>query len=288
MVTSLPLLDCQRCGSRIPDSSEKCLTCGHYAGPPNVRAARRVEETSALNRRYVEAVARAKTNGTDRQLLKLEEAAKASFAVINVGLDFLFHFVTNDKLLYSTYSLATKGKIRKPALRSDEEDRLAVEAKLFGGYGDEMRYAALSADGSGVRSYGAFTLRLRDVTITDRATLLEENSFAFVEKHGVRLRQRPPVGYRATWEDRHKLVVAKLADRISPSTSEAELPKMMLRSEGDRATDDFVEVHIFGAFDINAVESVRGNSSPLSKDERALISIVKAHLQKLGKDWIEE
>jgi hypothetical protein len=281
-------LDCQKCGSRIPDSSEKCLTCGHYAGPPNVRAVRSNEETSALNQRYTEAVERAKLNGSYPLLLKLEESAKISFAVVNVSLDFLFYFVTNNKLLYSTYSLATKGQIRRQASRSDEEDRLAVEGKLFGGYGDEIRYGALSADGSGVNSYGSFTLRLRDVTIADRTTLLEDNSFDFVEKHGIRLRQRPPVGYRATWEDRHKLVVAKLADRISPSTPEAELPKMILRSEGDRATDDFVEVHIFGAFDINAVESVRGNSSRLSKDEQVMVSIIKAHLQKLGKDWIEE
>ena len=231
---------------------------------------------------------RAKANGSSQQLLWLEEAAKASFAVINVGLDFLFYFVTNDKLLYTTYSLATKGQSRKPASRSDDEDRLAVEGKLFGGYGDEIRYAALSADGSGVNSYGAFTLRLRDIAIADRATLLEDNSYDFVEKHEIRLRQRPPTGYRATWEDRHRLVVAKLADSISPSTSRAELPTILLRSEGDRATDDFVEVHIFGAFDINAVESVTGNSSHLLKEEQAMLSIIQARLQKLGKAWIEE
>lgn len=284
----MPLLDCQRCGSGIPDSVEKCPTCGHYAGPPNVRAALSADETSALNLRYDEAVERAKASGSYHQLLWLEEAGKASFAVVNVGLDFLFSFVTNDKLLYSTYSLATRSEIRKPASRSDEEDRLAVEAKLFGGYSDDIRYAALSADGSGVKSYGAFTLKLRDIAIADRATLLEDNSFDFVEKHGIRLRQRTPNGYRATWEERHKLVVAKLADRISPSTSRAELPKILLRSAGDRATDDFVEVHIFGAFDINAVESVTGNSSRLSKEEQAMLAVVKARLQKLGKAWIEE
>ena len=284
----MSLLNCQRCGLGVPDSVEKCPTCGHYAGPPNVRAARGADEVTALNRRYEEAVERSKAGGSYPQLIWLEEEAKASFAVVNVGLDFLFHFVTNDKQLYSTYSLATRGQIRKPASRSNEEDRLAVEAKLFGGYGDEIRYAALSADGSGVKSYGAFTLRLRDIAISDRATLLEVNSFDFVEKHGIGVRGRPPNGYRAAWEDRHRLVVAKLAGRISPSTSRAELPTMLLRSEGDRATDDFVEVHIFGTFDINAVESVTGDSSRLSKDEQAMLSIVKAQLLKLGKAWIEE
>jgi len=284
----LPLLDCQRCGSKIPESVEKCLTCGYYAGPPNVRAAKSDEETDALNARYVEAIEKAELYGSYPQLLKLAEAAKNSCAVVNADLDFLFSFVTNPKLLYSTYSLTTKGQIRKPASRGDEEDRLAVESKLFGGYAGEIRYAALSLDGSGLKSYGAFTLKLREIAIADRTTLLEINSFDFVERYGIQPRQSLPIGYRATWEDKHKLVGAKLSERISPSISEAEFPKILLRSEGDRATDDFIEAHIFGVFDINAVDSIRGNSSVGSKDAAALLSVIKGHLLKLGIAWIEE
>lgn len=284
----MSLLECPRCGSNISDSAEKCDTCGYYAGSPNVRVASSDEETNALNTRYAEAVERAKANDSYPQLLMLEEAAKKSCVVVNADLDFLHFFVTNPKSLYSTYSLATKGQIRKPASRSDEEDRLSIESKLFGGYGGEIRYGALSLDGSGLKSYGAFTLKLRDVAIADRTTLLEVNSFDFVERYGIRPRVKLPSGYRATWEDRHRLVVAKLADRISPGTSGSEFSTMLLRGEGDRATDDFIEAHIFGAFDINAVESVSGNSSTGPKDVRVLASIVKAHLQRLGKVWIEE
>lgn len=284
----MPLLECPRCGSKISDSAEKCETCGYYAGSPNVRAAKSDEETEALNTRYAEAVENAKANGSYSRLLLLEEAAKKSCVVVNADLDFLHFFVTNPKALYSTYSLATKGQIRKPASRRNEEDRLAIESKLFGGYAGEIRYGALSLDGSGLKSYGAYTLKLREVAIADRTTLLEVNSFDFVERHGIRPRVGLPSGYRATWEDRHRLVVAKLADRISAGASEAEFSTMLLRGEGDRATDDFIEAHIFGAFDINAVESVSGNSSTGPEDAQALASIVKAHLQRLGKTWIEE
>lgn len=52
------------------------------------------------------------------------------------------------------------------------------------------------------------------------------------------------------------------------------------KSFGDRATDDFIEVHICGTFDLNAVESVRGISRLKSRDDRDLLRITKRHLRE--------
>lgn len=279
---------CPKCASKIPHSYEKCPTCGYHVGPPNVRAVRNDEESAALDVRYREACNAARARGCQAQLEKLEQSLKESRAVVNVDLDFLHYFVTNRKALYASYSRTVEAGTRKPASQADDADRRSIEALLFPGYAGEIIYAALSLDGSGLKSYGGFALQLREVAIEDRATLLEENSFGFVERHGIRPRQELPWGYRTSWQNRHKLAVAKLAGRLSSGTTGAEFPTMLLRSEGRRETDDFVEVHVYGPFDINAVELVKGSSSTRSKDERALLGIVKAKLRNLGIKWVEE
>lgn len=142
--------------------------------------------------------------------------------------------------------MGVKGQLRKPAEFESDRHRLTVEGVMFGSYGENIRYAALSLDGAGLRSYGSYSLRFREVAINRRATLLEENSYVFVEKHGMTAGKEIPSGYRSTWEEREKLALAKLAQRITPASSEGDFPGILLFSEGDYKTDDFIEIHIYG------------------------------------------
>ena len=98
---------------------------------------------------------------------------------------------------------------------------------------------------------------------------------------------RPPPGYVAPWEGRNKLAVAKLADYITPQTVDAEFPQLLLASTGNRVTDEFIEVHICGTFDLNAIESVKGTSKLGSRDDRDLLRMIKQHLSRARKLWIE-
>ena len=133
---------------------------------------------------------------------------------------------------------------------------------LFGTYGEDIRFAALSINGLGLRSYGAYGLVLRDVAVAKRASLLEENAYNFVKRHHLDPSSPIPEGYRSSWDNRHELAIAKLADVIGPDTAAAAYAGILLANGIDRAADDFIEVHIFGPFNINAVESVSGNSAP--------------------------
>jgi hypothetical protein len=281
-------LVCVNCGSRVPDVEDKCLTCGEPAGAPNVRAAARKEERDALDARYHKAIEDSEQNGSLDRLRDFEEKVKASFTVVNVDVDFLYTFLTSKKGLYSTYGKQVEGQIRRPAEAEDDKHRGTVESMIFGSYARNIRYGALSMDGSGVSSYGALALRLREIAVSKRATTLEDNSYRFTEKHNVGPGKPFPLGYTATWDERHKLAVAKLAGRISSKTSEAEYPKILMYSQGERETDDFIEVHIYGPFDANAIESVQGKSSAKGKTETALIEDIKDFLGNSGKRWIEE
>lgn len=289
------MIICISCKSNIADNEEKCPTCGWNAGPPNVRTVSREEEREALEKRYNEAIQNAISKGAQHALESFDENMKRTCAVINMDIDFLHWFVTDDKLVYSTYDLSVDSEARKPATPKDDRHRKTVGAMLYGHKAKEIRYAALSLDGGGLTSYGPYTIRLREIAIMERATLLEDNSYQFISTHDIKPGGDIPPGYTATWKERHKLAVAKLADEIHSGTAEQEHPKILLSSEGNRGTDRFIEVHIYGGFDNNAIESVRGSSSVKAtsdrrkaKFNRAALSIIKDHLKKKGKAWVEE
>jgi hypothetical protein len=279
---------CGNCGSKLSDVGNECLTCGAPIGPPNVRAAERDEEKSALEARYRRIFEDPSTPTLRDRLTDFSEKMTATCAVFNVDIDFLYTFVTNEKTLYTTYRHAVRGQLRKPAKGEDDRRRMLVEGMIFGTYGEDIRYAALSLDGRGVKSYGDYSVRLREVTVSGRSTLLEDNSYVFVEKHPMQSGEGIPPGYRSTWRDREKLALAKLAQRILPTTTEADYPRLLLFSEGDYKTDDFIEVHIYGSFDAQAIESVTGNSPTGDDLKTAMVEVVKEHLKNAGKTWIEQ
>jgi hypothetical protein len=278
---------CPNCSNEIAVNLEKCPVCGHYAGALNVREAAQETEQRALETRYHDTQARADRAGSRHVLDLFDLAMRKTVAVINVDLRYLAAFLTNDNELYSNYSRAVGGQIRKPARPIDDKERLAVEGRLFGGYSREIRYAALSLDGRGLMSYGPYAMQLRDIALSDRATLLEENSYAFVSKHTVDLRRDLPAGHRAVWSNRHMLAVAKLGDRLTSGVAQRTFPAILLFSDGNRAHDQFIEVHIYGPFDNRAVEAITGSSRVKGRVEQAFVGIIKDILSASGRRWIE-
>jgi hypothetical protein len=282
---------CPNCGSPLVASEEKCPTCGDHVGFPNVRAASAPTERLALQQRYQAALERAELRDAKEAVADFRSAAESSIAVANCGLYLLRQLVTDENALYTNYYLGVLGEVRRAAERENDTQRRAVDALLFGGYADKIRFAALSLDAVGLKSYGkeglSYGLGLRDVAIAKRASLLEENEYNFAKRHSLDATSSLPAGYRSSWENRRELAVAKLADLIWPEISPAEYAGILLNSKGDRATDQFIEVHIFGTFNINAVSSVSGTSKPERPDDRAVVTVVRELLETQGKKWIE-
>ncbi len=65
-----------------------------------------------------------------------------------------------------------------------------------------------------------------------------------------------PAGYRATWEERSKLCVAKLGDKIDSHTSASDFPKLLLRQGPTPEEDEFVEVHVGGPVTVRTLDRV--------------------------------
>ncbi len=139
----------------------------------------------------------------------------------------------------------------------DPMRRIAEEA-LFPGYKEEIRFAALTLDDRGPPSYGSCFITLRTPMIAHRATVFEENNVLFFKQRDLPFSKLAdlPKGFRATWDDRGKLCLAKLGGALQPATTEADFPRLLLRPGKTTADDDFVEVHVWGPITIRTIEKI--------------------------------
>jgi hypothetical protein len=221
-------------------------------------------EKEALERRYQTALSAASSRGARANVERFGEASAGSKAVIARPERDLDRLAASDRELYSTYYKLLGAEVRLPDGNEwDRLRRLADEA-LFPGYREEIRFAALSLDGSGLSSYGDCYFVLRDEMIAHRASVYEENSARFLKRH----RYEPPPGHRATWVERGKLCVAKLGGSIGPTTSDAQFQGILMREGSTSGDDDFVEVHIWGSMNMRTVERVVTLASPRRKTFR--------------------
>ncbi len=230
---------CLTCGSPVIASEEKCPTCNSHVGFPNVRAANAASERAALEQRFKSALERAEFRGAAAAVASFQAAVETSSAVVNCGLHILRELAEDTNALYSNYYLAVRGEVRRAAQVENDTQRRAVGAILFGAYAENMRSAALSLDGIGLASYGSkgservgYGLTLRDVAIAKRASLLEENEYDFVKRYGLTPSSILPPGYRCSWENRHQLAIAKLADIIGSETIPADYARILTVEHG--------------------------------------------------------
>jgi hypothetical protein len=115
--------------------------------------------------------------------------------------------------------------------------------------------------------------------------VFEENSVIFFSKHFRRdLDDEPrlPRGYRATWGERGKLCVAKLAERIDAATSPGAYSGLLLRPGSTSEDGDFVEVHVWGPMTIRTVERVISNKPTRHTSRKIKNRATEQRLTKFG------
>ncbi len=145
---------------------------------------------------------------------------------------------------------------------------------MFPHYAKEIRFAALSLDGVGVTDYGSCSMVLRNLAISERATVFEENSLEFCRSRELGVGRSVPPGYRAVWEERDLLVCAKLVGRLSPSTTDDSFPGIL------KSGKDFVEVHIYGSLHRGSIERIVVKRSA-KREDGVLLSAIR---EIVGRD----
>lgn len=275
---------CSSCGAETNLAHEKCPACGQYLGAPNVRRASQPEMIAQLEQRYSEARERGQARGVGAQLDELEAAAARTSCVVSTSIEMLRNLLDRENALYSSYHLQVRAQVRQAASPQNDSMRGAIDASMYGEAGDQITYCALSLDGKGLPSYGKCFIRLRNVAVENRSTILEENSYRFLTERSLIGHPIPP-GFLARWSDRGKLAIAKLADSVTAITPPFDFAGMILHQGATREDDRFLEVHLFGPFNGDAIESASAIIKKKDKVEKALAAWIKEKLGATGKEW---
>lgn len=262
---------CEHCSADVADGVRYCPTCQHDLGAPNCRECGSESERAALASRASASRTKAGKRGCKKDCQCYESHVRSGSCVVVALPPIVARNLCDDpRHVYANYERQVGSGLRRPAPTDDDCRRAAVGFQLFGFYAKDIVYGALSLTGEGVPTYGCVYWRLREITISDRVTFLEKNSYAFVEEHRSALGNGIPAGHRAVWDNRHELAVAKLGHRLSSGQSLDDLQALLIESDGtDRGKDDFIEAHIFESFDVQAVESMKlAKTKHLSRTQR--------------------
>ena len=284
---------CDYCGHDYHFSKPLCPHCARPSNYPNVYAAQDGEEVAALRQRYHEAKRAARSRGEEtlRAVENFEDEISNSRAVIARPAGELQRLSTSDNEGYATYYKLTEAEVRFPSGDKWDTLRPLADVALFPHYKDKIRFAALTLDGAGLSSFGECFLVLRTEMIAHRTSVFDENSVLFFSKHfnpGVFFsnQSNPPTplprGHRATWDERGKLCVAKLAGRIDGAMTPGAYSGLLLRQGSTPEEDDFVEVHVWGPMTIRTVEQVFLDESTSRTARKIINRAIKQRLAKFG------
>jgi hypothetical protein len=270
-------MKCCNCNEEIPDFYRFCTVCGADAGCPNVRAALRSDEVDALKLRVKEAEEYVTARGCKDILDQFCNSIAQSSVVIGSSLGRINALLSSDNELFVTFYKAVGSEARIPEDNAWDKIRQSVDSLLFPYYYEDIHFGSLSLDLTGISIFGSCFMVLKDLAIKDRATVFEENSIIFIRNHGIVAGDPFPLGYRATWTNRSLLVAAKLGKRLTPTTTEAEFPKLLADSD----TKDFVEVHIYGPIHRRAIKHL-SVSEPLQKPDKVILKSVIKKCKEIG------
>jgi hypothetical protein len=283
-------MQCPECKRSVADFLTNCPDCGNSLGFPNVRAAADNVEVQDLATRYGQAVSDAQTRGTDKLLTEFENVVRAkSRAVICRPLGTLKKLLdSGDGLFQTFYRQIALG--RSPESNKYDLFRTSVDNLLFPYYHERIHFAALSLDSTGTSSYGGGRpcILLLNETIRNRASVFEENLFLYCERTKHPATAPIPPGFRASWDERHKLAVAKLGGGIKRNSTSSDFPGILLQSGKTTGDDKFIEVHIHDPLTHAAVEVARlpkvksGLTKLKEKAEKTMLKYVQEELESLG------
>lgn len=242
-------------------------------------------EHAALDERYRAALAAAERRGCAERVEAFERAVSSSRAVIARSLLETMRLAEPDSL-YATFHQLMDAGARLPDGTKWSILRTVTDLALFGSAAKAIRFAALALTDRGVDRYGECTWVLDVTKIEDRTSVFEENSVMFMDRHQIRLTAAHdlPKGYRASWRDRGRLCVAKLAAAIEPDTADDAFPALLLEQGESAERDAFVEVHVYGNVHVETLARivVRPKTAAMRTLARALRAKLAAGKPQVG------
>lgn len=275
---------CKICSLTLPFAATRCDQCGNLdVVYPNIRYADDPAEVRALEKRVGLAREAAEKTGSSDRLSAFQDSVASSNAVLGIKVGALYGIVNRENQTIVSYYKSVRGAgSRIPENNKWDMTRESNDARVSPHYFPELNFAALSLTDDGVGWYGGCNIVLKEEMIRIRTSVFEENPFNFLKRFPPQPDEMTPPGYRACWDRRSELAVAKLHDKINPETDDEEFPNILLERDTERGDTDFIEVHIHGPLAPAAFARVSAQVPVDDEEEILAWQSLKLRLEKLG------
>jgi hypothetical protein len=200
---------------------------------------------------------------------------------MNRSLGSLSEWINGSNDLFLSFHKQVHLLKRHPQENEWDPQREAAEAAINPYAFQEINFAALSLDGTGMTYYGEYAVTLSTYSIDERASVFEENPFNFNRNHHLTSGKPVPHGYRATWAQRDMLATAKLHSSIKPAMTADDFALVLMEDRRSESDCDFIEVHIYGDVNRKGIERVIG-PMPDERRKRAIFNQARRKLIELG------
>ena len=274
-------MECDGCSYTVPANMRECPSCGEDCGFPNVRLAQHPDEVAALNERVKQAFISAEAKGSSERLESFGNAIKDSKAIICRPLSDVSHIVSNENNSYASFQRQVQAGARIPLENEFDRVRNRYEDALYPHFSEKIIFGALSLDVNGVFSYGGCAMVMKEKLISKRTSLFEENPHTFVVKHKIGMTKPIPPGYRSDWERKDLLATAKLHSKITKTTKNEDFASALQNDTGNTGSSDFIEIHIYGTINRDAIEVV-SCKLPKTKADRLSWAALGEQLATIG------
>lgn len=275
------------CQAENERNADICRECGGSLGFVNVNLLSDPYFQNGLDERYNAVTAKSVAAETQRFEAIVVSEGKA---IINMPSELLYLLVNENEDYLSYQRGVEQGKLLKKAFLNDRI-RCMVESAFYGFDGRNIVYAALALDGNGVSSYGDASVVLRTKNIEKRATVFEKDTLVLFDElteQGWKVKEIIPAGHCGTWYERAKIAAIKHGTQIESSHQTADFAALILKSNGERTNDEFIELHIFNRVNPANFEKVTFQKMPVKTYDQLQFKILKSKLSDLRVEVVEK
>ena len=251
-MATLSKIICKKCTLENERNRGNCNRCNEPLGSgfPNVNVYSDSYFTDVVTKRYDACISSLTTTKEKDAIADFEKQILAEAQpVVNMDRK-LFFLLVNSKEDYLPYRRAVDLGKRAISDVQNDHKRTVIDTSFYGTHGSDIVFAALSLNEKGLISYGEICVTLNADWVSDRITVFNKNSFDLYDDLTREYSWNPahfppPSGYFGTWNNREEITVVKYKDEVIKISQGNNNADILLKSNGNRAEDEFIELHIY-------------------------------------------
>lgn len=250
------LINCTRCGRPLSPRHSQCDHCSALNDVPNVRLAKRPEETTALDTSYSTvlgsrtAAQRVAIEAVERFIVHEQHVAIARPAVE------VANFLSKPNSLYQNYHQQVFSNGRYAGTGPIDTIRIQFENAALPNLADQIVFGSLSVAGRGQPDFGNTTMILSPDACKPRTTFFWGNPWVLSKTMRILVGETFPMGLRSTWENGYKLVTCKHHAEIDCKSLSPLECNDLLNAPTASGDPEYIEAHYWNGFPASVVSKI--------------------------------